>query len=88
MICDVDLGTWERLVSGQSGFILATIIFGAFYWRVLLPRQDKAMSDLADAVKSNTAAIEGLAGIVKVMLVHDLERRGESADTIISRLAK
>ena len=88
MISEVDLGTWERLVSGQSGFILATLVFGAFYWRVLLPRQDKAMSDLADAVKANTAAIEGLAGIVKVMLVHDLERRGESAEKIISKLER
>lgn len=50
-----DIDGWEKLLSGQAGFILATILFGLFFWKVLLPRWDKqvdAISRLANAVKA------------------------------------
>ena len=53
-ITDMEPSSWEKLLSGQVGFILATILFGLFFWKVLLPRWDKqcAMVErLADSIK-------------------------------------
>jgi hypothetical protein len=55
MILTNDMDGWEKLLSGQAGFILATMLFGLFFWKVLLPRWDKqvdAISRLANAVKA------------------------------------
>ena len=46
---------WEKLLGGQAGFILATVMFGVFFWKVLLPRWDNAtqqIAKLADAVNA------------------------------------
>ena len=44
----------DKLLSGQVGFILATILFGLFFWKVLLPRWDRQLevqAQLADGVR-------------------------------------
>ncbi len=56
ILCQATLEFWEKLAGGQVGFILATLIFGAFYWRVILPAQQK----LADAVNRMTEAMNKL----------------------------
>ena len=82
MISEMDMGAWEKLVSGQSGFILATIIFGLFYWRVLLPRQDALMNSL----KENTQAVSDLAKSVNLLMLYELERRGAKPSDIMEKL--
>jgi hypothetical protein len=44
----------DKLLSGQVGFILATVLFGGFFWKVLLPRWDRQLevqAQLADGVR-------------------------------------
>jgi len=53
-LADMEPSGWEKLLSGQVGFILATVMFGLFFWKVLLPRWDKQcqmVERLADSIK-------------------------------------
>lgn len=54
ILADSSLEFWEKLAGGQVGFILATILFGAFYWKVLLPERremSSALQRVAEAVQ-------------------------------------
>ena len=68
----------DKILSGQVGFILATILFGGFFWKVLLPRWDRQLevqAQLADGVriiaieiynkahKSGEEVLEGLSDL-------------------------
>ena len=72
-----DVQFWDKLLSGQVGFILATLMFGAFFWKVLLPRWDR-----------QTNAIEKLADAVRLVVVHNLEEEGKKPDEILSAVDK
>lgn len=76
MLADADF--LDKLLSGQVGFILATVLFGGFFWKVLLPRWDRQLevqAQLADGVriiaieiynkahKSGEEVLEGLSDL-------------------------
>lgn len=61
-LASVDASGLEKLLSGQAGFILATILFGAFFWKVLLPRFDA----LVDAVRRLANAVKAIAVTIKL----------------------
>lgn len=76
----------DKLLSGQVGFILATILFGGFFWKVLLPRWDRQLevqAQLADGVriiaielynqahKSGKEVMDGLAKFAQPKSEHE-----------------
>ena len=59
----------DKLLSGQVGFILATILFGGFFWKVLLPRWDRQLevqAQLADAIR-----------VIAIKIYDDAHKNGE-----------
>ena len=72
LLAEIDI---EKFLAGQSGFIMATLIFGIWYWRVMLPRQDRqteVIAKLADGVK------------VIAIYIHDQQHKSgkEMLDTV------
>jgi len=60
---------WDKLLSGQVGFILATVLFGGFFWKVLLPRWDRQLevqANLADAIR-----------VIAIKIYDDAHKSGE-----------
>ena len=66
---------WNQILSGQVGFILATVMFGAFFWRVLIPEW-----------RRNTRAIEKLADAVRLLVVNYMEREGKTNGDILKAM--
>lgn len=75
LFAQADAQFWNQWLSGQTGFLLATIIFGLFWWKVLMPRDDR-----------RTKAIEDLADAVKMLVVNALERNGTSGKDIVEKV--
>lgn len=71
IIADGDATSLEKMLSGQVGFILATLIFGIFFWKVLLPRWDRQV-----------AAITRLANAVKIIAITRLNQEHASGEEI------
>ena len=52
-LASTDVELWDKVLAGQTGFAFATIVFGLFFWRVILPRWDRqaaAIERLADGI--------------------------------------
>lgn len=50
-----DIDQWDKFLSGQAGFILATLLYGIYHWKVIMPARAKETAELtrlADAVNS------------------------------------
>lgn len=75
ILAQADIVAWERVLSGQVGFILATIFFITIYCKVVLPREDR-----------KAKAIERLAEPMKIILVHILQEDGTRSDEIARKL--
>ena len=52
-----ETNTIEYLLKGTSGFALATIIFGLFYWKVLLPKTEKLGAQVEKLAEADTLLV-------------------------------
>lgn len=73
---------WNQLLSGQVGFILATLVFGGFFWKVLLPRWDRQTV----ALDNHTKSLEKLGDAVRILVAYVLEKEGKKPEEIIKRV--
>ena len=70
----------DKLLSGQVGFILATVLFGGFFWKVLLPRWDRQLevqAQLADGVR-----------IIAIELYNQAHKSGKEVMEGLSKFAQ
>lgn len=76
-LADIDPSIWEKVLGGQVGFILATVMFGLFFWKVLLPRWD-----------ATTQAIRDLTTAINTLVVQNTSKSDERFDHIMEELRK
>ena len=91
------IDVWDELLSSQVGFILAIILSMLFYWRVILPREERREARMLSANDEREArmlaatdeqakAISGLAVAVRVLIVHQLREEGKDGEEILRTL--
>lgn len=66
---------WDKVLAGQTGFALATLVFGFFFWRAMLPRWDR-----------QTAAIERLADGLALLVTQHGQHSGHAPEQILNRI--
>lgn len=87
ILADAPLDSWEKVFSGQVGFIFATVLFGVFFWRAIMPWMDKKENATAEARAKETAALNNIADAVNKMtlLMEQQSKNGHQA--ILDKLA-
>ena len=77
---------WDQMLSGQVGFILATLLAMIFYWRCIIPRDEKREARMLAASDEQAKAISGLAVAVRMLVVHQLQKEGKNGEEILRTL--
>lgn len=67
--------TWDKIFTGQTGFVLGILFATAVFVIYILPRWDR-----------HTAEVGRIADAVHILMVKDLERSGKSAVEIAEEL--
>lgn len=77
LLLNSEMELWEKLMGGSTGFILATVLYGVFHWKVVMPQRAK-----------ETAELTRLADAVNAIVLQNTQDSEEKFERIIEILVK